>query len=393
MEDRLDMEGSEQGDMMDLLQEARNAKFEDVVGLLERQHETKYDAVVPSTHLRYRNGLLRVRDGATVLRDAGVSMTTASFRPTDQFESHLSERLGIPIQYLRKMREDEPEKPDLLDINVNHWMMSSERNWFVRGFRDTDPESEGIARAFLSDRYNVIDHLDAVFAVLDGIRDGGVGNIKIKSADLSERKLRVKIEAPEITAAAPRFLERYRSNGSEGSRNPLISAGLVVTNSETGGAAFQIAPQITVLVCQNGMTRTADALRKVHLGEKMDAGAIQWSEDTKRKNIELITAQTTDAVRSFLSHDYIERVADELDEKGQKLLDRPMEVIESVGKKLRYSEAERERILTMFVKGGDTRASGVVQAFTAYARDVDSPDRAAEIEEQSFEILALAAQS
>lgn len=375
---------------MEMQMEARNARFEDVLGLLERQHETKFDAVVPSTHMRYQNGLLIVREGATQLTDVGVSLTNAAFRPTDQFESHLAQRLEIPIQYLRKMRDG--DSLDLLGINVNHWLYRSERNWFIRAFRGTEPGDIGIARAFLSDRYNVIDHLDAVFAVLDGVRDGGV-EVKIASADLSERKLRVKLDAPQVLARAPEFVKRYRHNGSSGIDNPYISAGLVVTNSETGGAAFSIAPQITVLVCTNGYTRTVDALRKVHLGEKMDAGAILWSEDTKRQNVELIRSQAKDAVVTFLSQPYIERIASELEEKGQKLLDRPQEVLDSVGKKLRYSETEREAILTKFIEGGDTRASGVVQAFTAYARDVDNPDRAAEIEEQAFEILSLAAAS
>lgn len=383
---------------MDLVMEARKADFDKLVKLLERQHDTKYDAVVPSSHLVYENGKLIVVEGATEIDAFGVSSVNATFAPTDQFEEGLAGRLDIPRLYVRKMRDDMGQPMlsrtgFILDKTVNHWLERSERNWFIRGFRDTQPESEGIARAFLSDRYNVIDHLDAVFAVLDGVRDGGVGNITISSADLSERRLRVKIEAPEITARAPGFLARYRmEGGGTGMGNPLISAGLVVSNSETGGAAFQIAPQITVMVCRNGMTRTQDALRKVHLGERMDTGAIQWSEQTRSKNVELIRSQATDAVRSFLSPSYVESVARELDEVGQKMLDRPMDAVENVGKKLRYSEDERKGILELFVQSGDTRASGVVQAFTAYARDVENPDRAAEIEEQSFEILALAAQ-
>lgn len=376
---------------MSIQLEARNARFEDVLTLLERQHETKYDAVVPSTHLRYEAGRLVVTDGATRITDEGVDSVDALFDPTEQFDGHIAERLNVPLQYLRRMRSQESAL-GLLDTNVNHWLAETPKNWFVRAFRDTEPDAVGIARAFLSDRYNVIDHLDAVTAVLDGVRQGGVANIRISSADLSETKLRLKIEAPEITARVPDFTRNYRGPGGvTGLDEDRVSAGLVVTNSETGGAAFSIAPQITVLVCQNGMTRTVDAMRKIHIGQKMETGAITWSENTKRKSIELITAQATDAVQAFLSSDYLERVAAEIEEQGQALLDRPLEVLDSVGKKLRYSDTERESILAHFIDGGDTHASGVVQAFTAYARDLDSPDRAAEVEEQAFEILALAA--
>jgi hypothetical protein len=366
--------------------------------VLNRQHEMKYDVVVPSTHLHYESGDLMVREGATRISGEGVDLVTARLSPNRQFEDQLAERLEIPVRYLRKMREHGTEASMfLLDQNVNHWFAEAERNFFIRGFRGTDPDDLGIARAIMSDRYQVIDHLDALFAVLDGVKDGGVP-VNVTSADLSETKMRVKIEAPEVTASAARFLERYRPDLTPGQithgflGNPnLISAGLVITNSETGGAAFQIAPQVTVLVCRNGMTRTVDAMRRVHLGTKMDQGVINWSVDTKRKELELIRSQARDAVRTFISHEYIERVASVLNQQGETLLRHPLEVVDELGKRLRYSETERQAILDLFVNSGDSRASGVVQAFTAFARDLDDPDRAAEIEEESFTILEMAA--
>lgn len=373
----------------------RNARLDDMLEVLNRQHELKYDAVVPSTHLGYEEGDLVIREGATAITEEGVDLVSARFGPTRQFEDQLSGRLDIAGAYMRKMRDG--GAIDLLDINVNYWFRRAERNFFVRGFRGTEPGDVGIARAIMSDRYQVIDHLDALFAVLDGIRDTGL-RVQVTAADLSEQKMRVKVEAPEITAAAPRFLERYRppNGGNLGTPgheivNDLISAGLVITNSETGGAAFQIAPQITVLVCRNGMTRTRDAMRRVHLGGKMEEGVIAWSEDTKRHEIELIRSQARDAVTTFLSEDYLGRVASVLEHAGDMILQRPLVVLEDVAKRLRYSEDERQAIADLFVQSGDTRASGVVQAFTAFARDLDDPDRAAEIEEESFTILELVA--
>jgi hypothetical protein len=163
-----------------------------------------------------------------------------------------------------------------------------------------------------------------------------------------------------------------------------------MSNSETGGGAFSLVPHITVVVCTNGMTRTAEAMKRVHLGGQMGEGQIDWSARTRRANLDLIQGQAADAVLLWLSEDYLEGVADELDEAGSRMLDRPHEVVDKIGEDLGYTETERLAVLDYFTRGGDTSSGGVVNAFTAFARDLDDPERAIEVEEQAFEILAAA---
>lgn len=62
--------------------------------------------------------------------------------------------------------------------------------------------------------------------------------------------------------------------------NPVVFAGFVISNSETGHGSFSIIPQITIQVCDNGMTFTRDAMREVHLGGRLQDGVIRWSSDT-----------------------------------------------------------------------------------------------------------------
>ena len=58
----------------------------------------------------------------------------------------------------------------------------------------------------------------------------------------------------------------------------MVFAGFVITNSETGCGAFTLTPRLVVQVCRNGMTITRDAIRAVHLGERLDEGVVTWSE-------------------------------------------------------------------------------------------------------------------
>ena len=56
----------------------------------------------------------------------------------------------------------------------------------------------------------------------------------------------------------------------------MVFAGFVITNSETGCGAFSLTPRLVVQVCRNGMTITRDAMRVVHLGERLDQGVVTW---------------------------------------------------------------------------------------------------------------------
>lgn len=367
----------------------RNANLTDLVTMLRQQHDLKYDVVTSAQTLSYEGGLLVVRDGATRLDLDGVTLTDARLAPTAIFEDGVSSRLEIPRGYVRRMRE---QHIDLLDANVNGWLaMDPARKFLVRGFRTDDADDVGIARALLSDRFKVIDNLDIVFTVLDGIKAAGVP-VDVTGADLTERRMTIRVQAPEVQALAPTLLKGYRSpfSGNEGAENPTVFAGFVVSNSETGGGAFTITPRLVVQVCSNGMTIRKDAMRSVHLGGRMDEGLIQWSDATQEKQLELIRARTVDAVRTFLDVDYMRRIIDEVEAKAATPLAAPVKAIANICKSVGLSDAEQDTLLDFFVRSGDTTAGGVMQAVTAMAQEVVDPDRANDLEDIALDVLDVA---
>src|SRR5690606_14026538 len=115
-----------------------------------------------------------------------------------------------------------------------------DRSFLVRTFK-TD-EGPGIARAFLSDRYSVMDNLDVLMASLDGIREAGV-KVDVAGCDLSERRMYVRLVSPEVQVSAVELLKDYRSpfSGQSGADLPIISAGLLIQNSEVGNGAFSLS--------------------------------------------------------------------------------------------------------------------------------------------------------
>ncbi|HUZ56813.1 MAG TPA: hypothetical protein VMU94_30365 [Streptosporangiaceae bacterium] len=81
-----------------------------------------------------------------VLGTDGVTMTTGTYTPTEVCDQGLADKLGIPAQYLRRMRE---QRPAMYDANVNGWLDGDPRKFLVRCLRPSIGIGPGAARAFL----------------------------------------------------------------------------------------------------------------------------------------------------------------------------------------------------------------------------------------------------
>jgi hypothetical protein len=276
----------------------------------------------------------------------------------------------------------------LLDYNVTNWFSEkNDNNFLLRTFIDKE-EKTGIARAILSDRYNVLDNYDVMLATLDAIRESGI-NVQIESGDITDTKFYMRFVCPDIEMQAPDILKNYRlPDGTKGG-NGIIS-GFVISNSETGNGKFSISPRAVVLACRNGMIFKNDAFQKTHLGAKMEEySTIDWSEETRQKNYELVCSQVKDAIKYYASEEYLGAKIHELTEKGNKELEYPIETIKNVSKHLSISEEKESSILNYFIKSGDTNAFGVTQALTYYAQHNASPEERYEIEMESVVVLDL----
>ena len=400
----------------------RNADLTDLMTMLREQHTRKVDVVAPASTIRAVDGNLTIRGAEQIISEDGVTSTDGVYVPTAVADEQVADKLAIPVAYLRRLRTD---RPDLYDANVNGWLHGRKalvrrglnpefsshftgpdrpqqwiestvreaipgdpRSFMVRCFRGDDG-APGIARAFLSDRYSVVDNIDVLMAALDGIRDAGV-NVDIDGGDLTERRMVVRVTCPEVTALAPVLLAGYRSpfTGESGSDNPTVWAGFQISNSEVGGGAFTITPRLVVQVCRNGMTIAKDALQKIHIGGKMDAGVVRWQEDTQQAAVALVKKQTRDAVQSFLSPEYLTGAIARLEADAAAPVETHEEVRTMV-KALRYTDTEVDGILSHFTRGGQMTRGGVVNAVTAYAQTVEDGDAAYALEARATTLLGV----
>jgi hypothetical protein len=328
-----------------------------------------------------------------IISEDGVLPVDGTYPPTAVGEEGLADKLGIPLAYLRRLRVT---LSPLFDENANGWFTHpqyGEKRVLLRALRGRGcAGGDGVLRAVLSQHYQSIDHLDALTAVLDGVQRAGAP-IQIDGADLTDRRMYVRIRSEEVHALAPVLLRNYRSpfSGASGIDNPVVWAGFEISNSESGCGAFSIVPRLVVQVCGNGLTITKDAVKRVHLGGRLEDGVVRWSVATQRKAIDLIAARAADAVSTFLNVDYLRGRLEEIERDAAAPITDPTATIQAVARQQAYADAERDLILRHFIAGADLTAGGVLHAVTSAARTLPDADRSHELEAGGLAALHLAA--
>ena len=357
--------------------------------LLRDQQARKVNVVAPAAAIRAHGGQLVVDNSVPLLREDGVAATAGAYAPTGVCDQGIADKLGIPAGYLRRLRE---QRPDLYDANINGWLEADDRKFLVRCLRAESGPGPGVARAFLSDGYKIIDNLDVLMAALDGVRSSGYP-VSVDQCDLTDRRMYVRVVCDQVRTLAPALLAGYRSpfTGASGADNPVVFSGFKILNSETGCGAFTLVPHLVVQVCDNGMTISKDAVRAVHLGERQDEGIISWSGNTQDKLLALITAKTADAVHTFLDPAYAERTIRQIERDAGRPVADPAETVRTVSAKLRFTDDQQASILDHFIRGGDVTAGGIMHAVTSVAQTLTDPDAAYDLESSALRALELAA--
>lgn len=371
----------------------RKGTLQDLATELQEQQDRKVDLVVPASKLWSHNGnVLVAGHGEPVITNDGVTNSNLELVPSAVFDTGMVAKLSTPGRpvgraFIRGLRES--GRTDIIDGVYNGLLHGNRgleapgdgRSFFVRTFAGQG-DTPGYARAVLSDSYRPIDNWDVLMTVINGLQSAGFDGHVVRQADLTDDRMYLRVSVPEITALAPGLLHGYTSpyGGARGADNPVVEAGIVITNSETGGGAFTISPELVVQICRNGMTIKKDMIRKTHLGSKLDEGVIRVSDRTRKLNLDLVASQTRDAIDSFLNTDYMNRVLRQIEAGSDERVDDVEKAVETIIARPAFSKADAKGLLAAFMDGGDRTRGGLVQAVTAYSQSVGDADRAYEMD-------------
>ena len=346
---------------------------------IERQANAKRDFVVDIRQLSITEPYDRARDHTEVPaeQEKGLQLsigdhTSSEFLDNaDHFDigqtahRQIGERTKIPAKYYDRMLT---EKPSLLADNVNTWLHAEPKRRMVRTL-------DGTARALLSDRYQRIDNYDVANVAMPILQE--VKDLEIKSCEVTERKMYLKVVSPRVRGEVKR--------GDE------VQAGLVISNSEIGYGSVNIQPMVFRLVCLNGMILPS-VLKKYHIGAQVEAGELQQllTDETLKADDNVVLMKIRDVVQGVLDATNFEAYIDGLRETTEhKMEGNPAKAIEVLGKSHGLNEAEQGGVLRHLASGGDLTQYGLINAVTAFSQDVEDYDRATELEAMGGKLVDL----
>ena len=294
---------------------------------------------------------------------------TQTFEITSLTHRQIGERVGIPAKYYDRMLTQAPE---LLRDNVNHWFHTQPEQRMIRTLGND-------VRAFLSRKYRRLDNFDLAEAVLPTLLD--MDGAEIVSCELTESRMYLKVVTPKTQA--------------EVKVGDPVQAGICVSNSEVGLGSLRIEPLIYRLVCTNGMVSADRTMRNrfTHLGraavDTPDAYEL-FSDETLEADNRAFFLKVQDLVREAVSKTRFDTLVAQMRDTTERQIEgNPVKTVELLSEKFKLQQTESSGILEHLIRGGDLSQWGLINAVTRTAQDVESYDRATELEELGAEVMTL----
>ena len=356
----------------------------DLASELERQANAKRDYLTPSETLTVHS------NGRTELVAIGEPYHVA-----DVAHGQIADYLDIPRGFYESLRgnaetitvpaesgigfqgQDQP----LFDVMVNSLFHSKgEQRRLVRTL-------DGRVRAFLSDAYNLdLDNFDVFRMAALAIEEAGLGPDNVVSAEVTERKLYIKVVSPRMEAVVTPEVGMLKEP-------QVVQAGFVLSNSETGLGSLRVSQMIYKLVCMNGWIRE-ESYRQRHIGKTLEAeeNGNVYRSDTRLADARARLLKVRDHVSAALDegafHDLVARIQWSASVRLESPADK---VVEAASKKFALSQSEKDNVLSELIAGADLSLWGLSNAITAAAQTVASYDRATELEAIGGRMFSLSA--
>jgi hypothetical protein len=331
-------------------------QMQEIVPLLYRQESEKHDYLIGTSRIEMQE------DGKVKVQD-----TSREYNLSKYALGQISTYLNIPREYVRRISEDSPR---LLSQNINHWLNKKQDRRLIRTLGKD-------LRAFLSDRYKVMDNYPLLEMITPVFTQH---NLQIISSNISEEKMYIKALSPKLK--------------SEVKVGDVVQAGICISNSEVGAGSLSIQPLIYRLACTNGMVTDA-ARRKYHVGRKLDEFETfneYITDETRKAEEKTLFLCIRDIINGSLMPMFFEHLVGRLRKASdQKISGKVENVVEVTRKRFGIGEEIGSTILESLVRSSDFTQWGLANAITdtANSPEVGSYDRSSELERIGGKIIEL----
>lgn len=343
---------------------------------IERQATTKKDYIADTTAIEMHTN--PDPKGAVQLR-----MGPNNFGVNDIAHEQIAEHAGIPKKYYDRMRA---EHPQLLATNVNEWFNKNPAKRLVRTL-------DGKARALLSDKFPTdLDNYDFAGATLPILAQR---RLTVMSCEITERRLYIKAVDEQLHRDVP--VGHKMGDGSH-TIFDTCSPVVILSNSEVGFGRLVVETGVYTRACTNMALWAGGGMKRTHVGAKhklLDGVDVQdldnvLSSATKRKTMEALWLQVRDVITAAFDEKMFDKRLEKLEAAAKNRITGNVEkVMEVVQKAFEINETEKGSIFRHLIEGGSLTQYGLHAAITRSAQDLDSYDRATELEYIGGKVIEL----
>lgn len=294
----------------------------------------------------------------------------------DQIAAHTE----IPKVYYDKMRA---VAPALLTSNVNEWFSRFPAPRMVRVL-------DGNARAFLSDKFRTdMENEDLANALLPVIADLG---LQVSSCEITDRRMYIKAVDPKVVRELAKTGARFGDGGHTIVRT--ASPAITISNSEVGHGAWSVRGGYYDGFCSNLAFFGERSMRQAHVGGKhtIAEGELyaMLSDRSRRLDSAALYSKLTDVVKGVFDRVMFDQLIDKVeDSHADKITGDVVKVMDVTAKKIGLTETEGKSALRHLIEGGDLSRFGMMNAITRMSADIESYDRATDLEVIGARIIEL----
>ena len=286
----------------------------------------------------------------------------------------------IPKAYYDRMLKDEPA---LLANNVNTWFQRFPAPRMIRTL-------DGSARAFLSDKFSPdMENEDLAEAVLPVLMDM---NLAIMSCEITDARLYIKAVDKKVERELAKTGARFGDGGHTIVR--VTSPAITISNSEVGMGALSIQGGVYDEFCSNLASFGERSMRRAHVGQKHTIAEgnlyAMLSDKSKKLNNAALWSTVQDVVRAVFDRAKFDALVDKIEgTQANKIDGDVVKVVEVSTRKLGLLESEGKSVLKHLIEGGDLSQFGLYNAVTRMSQDIESYDRATELERIGAQVIEL----
>jgi len=269
-----------------------------------------------------------------VVIEANRGVPTKRFDINDTAFGQIATHAGIDTRTARRLQSNYPREFDTLTNAI--WQKEPTRR-MLRTHLDTryGSETDGTARAFVSDKFKTFDNKNLLEACLPQLIDNPA-QFQVVSADVSEKRMYLRLKS----------LEQLGTGANVGDH---MANGIGFGNSEVGAGSVTVYQIAWTLACLNGM-QTQNKTRSSHITSARDGD--DWgllSDDAKNADNRALELKLRDLVGHYSSRETFDDICQQMRDAAADVIEGVAtdvtDVVNNLGRVMQLTKKENSDVL------------------------------------------------